>query len=176
MNSSVTLITGGARSGKSRFAQQEALACSPNPVYIATARHDPEDKEFSERIRRHKADRDPRWTSLEEPLSPARLEIQDRTVVVDCTTLWLSNLFSLHRADVNQTLDHFKREFDALCSIGSQLFIVTNEIGMGVHAETELGRSFTDLQGWVNQYIASKAIKVVLMVSGIPVVIKEGRA
>jgi adenosylcobinamide kinase / adenosylcobinamide-phosphate guanylyltransferase len=95
----LTLITGGARSGKSGFAQKEALALSPNPIYVATAKRY-EDKEFQERINRHISDRDERWTTLEEQLSVSSLPLEQQVVVIDCITLWLTNFFSLHRYDV----------------------------------------------------------------------------
>ena len=94
-------------------------------------------------------------------------------VVIDCVTLWLTNFFSLYKYDVAQSLQAIKEEIDALKKTGATFFIISNEIGMGVHAETEIGRKFTDLQGWANQYIAQQADKVVLMVSGIAVNIKN---
>jgi len=169
---SIIFITGGARSGKSSYAQQEALTLSPNPVYIATAKRYKDDHEFNERIQRHIADRDERWTSIEEQLYPHLLDIHQRTVVIDCATLWLTNFFSLFKYDVQQSLEAFKKEMDELVKMDTHFIIISNEIGMGVHAETEIGRKFTDLQGWANQYVAAKAGKVVLMVSGIPLHVK----
>jgi adenosylcobinamide kinase/adenosylcobinamide-phosphate guanylyltransferase len=99
--------------------------------------------------------------------------LKNKTVVIDCVTLWLTNFFSLYKYDIEQTLQAIKNEIDLLQKIPADFFIISNEIGMGVHAETEIGRKFTDLQGWTNQYIAQAANKVVLMVSGIPVTIKE---
>jgi adenosylcobinamide kinase/adenosylcobinamide-phosphate guanylyltransferase len=168
----ITFITGGARSGKSRFAQEQALRLSDNPVYVATAKRDPADLEFSARISRHEADRDRRWTSLEEPLYVSRLALEGRLVVVDCITLWLSNFFSLTNADEEISLAMIKEEIEKLRRINARLLFVSNEIGMGVHADSEIGRRFTDLQGWTNQYIAGIADEVVFMVSGIPMIIK----
>lgn len=169
-------VTGGARSGKSRYAQELALQYSNNPVYVATAKHYANDTEFTERINRHKADRDERWTSIEELLYISTIPLNKRVVVIDCVTLWLSNFFSLHQYNVSLALDAMKKEIDALKKIDAMMIIISNEIGMGVHAETEMGRMFTDLQGWANQYIASQANEVVLMVSGIPLTIKTKTA
>lgn len=164
----MTFITGGARSGKSMYAQHLALQWSASPVYVATARQYPDDAEFSERIRHHQQDRDERWTSIEEPLYVSRLDLQQKVVVIDCVTLWLTNFFSLHGYDTNLSLDTFRKEIDNLGKITANLMIISNEIGMGVHAETAIGRKFTDLQGWANQYLANMADEVILMISGIP--------
>ncbi len=169
----ITFITGGARSGKSNYAQQQALELSANPIYVATAKIYANDQEFKSRVQRHKSDRDERWMSIEEQFYVSKLPLQNRVVVIDCVTLWLTNFFSLYKYDAQQSLEDIKKEIDALKKINAQLFIISNEIGMGVHAETEIGRKFTDLQGWANQYIAGVANKVVLMVSGIPLIIKN---
>jgi adenosylcobinamide kinase/adenosylcobinamide-phosphate guanylyltransferase len=163
-------ITGGARSGKSRFAQQQALAWSDSPVYVATARA--WDDNFRERIKRHQQDRDERWTSLEEEKFISKLSLDNKVVVIDCITLWLTNFFVDHKNNIDQCLAACKDEIDAWQKMNAEFIIVSNEIGMGVHAETEIGRRFTDLQGWVNQYIAQKAEGAVLMVSGLPLTLK----
>ncbi|OIR01309.1 bifunctional adenosylcobalamin biosynthesis protein CobU [mine drainage metagenome] len=169
----ITLITGGARSGKSSYAQEAALQLSNSPVYIATAKPYADDAEFKQRIDRHKKDRDERWTSIEEQLHVSKLDLSNKVVVIDCVTLWLTNFFSLYKYDIDQSLQAIKEEIDGLKKINATFFIISNEIGMGVHAETEIGRKFTDLQGWTNQHIAQQANKVVLMVSGIAVAIKN---
>jgi adenosylcobinamide kinase/adenosylcobinamide-phosphate guanylyltransferase len=165
-------ITGGARSGKSRYAQELALKLSSNPLYIATARQ--WDEEFRERVRRHRLERDERWTSIEEEKWLSHLVLTGKVAVIDCVTLWLTNFFIDTRNDSDASLEACKKEIDELGKQQATLIIISNEIGMGVHAESEIGRKFTDLQGWMNQYIAGKAGKVILMVSGIPVVIKDG--
>lgn len=172
----LVLITGGTRSGKSRYAQEMALHHSQNPVYVATARVYADDAAFRERVQHHKQDRDERWTSMEELLYVSRLPLKNRVVVIDCVTLWLSNFFSLYKYDVALSLDAVKKEIDAIRKIDALIFIISNEIGMGVHAETEMGRKFTDLQGWTNQYIAAQADQAVFMVSGIPLMIKNQSA
>lgn len=167
----IIFITGGARSGKSRYAQELALQLSNNPVYVATARK--WDDDFKERIKRHQDDRDERWTSVEEEKYISSLDLPGKVVVVDCVTLWLTNFFVDTKNDIAASLDACKKEIDALSQQSATYIIISNEIGMGVHADTEIGRKFTDLQGWVNQYIAGKAGTVVFMVSGIPVTIKN---
>lgn len=166
----ICFITGGQRSGKSRYAQNRALELSSSPLYIATARI--WDKEFEGRVDRHVQDRDERWTTLEEEKHISRLPLENATAVIDCVTLWLTNFFVDTGYDVEKSLFEVKKEFDNLCRVNASLFIISNEIGMGIHAESETGRKFTDLQGWANQYMASRSDKVVLMVSGIPVPIK----
>jgi adenosylcobinamide kinase/adenosylcobinamide-phosphate guanylyltransferase len=167
----IVFITGGARSGKSRYAQEMALQLSAHPIYVATARH--WDGDFGERIRRHQKDRDERWTSIEEEKHLSRLDLAGQVAVIDCITLWLTNFFIDTNEDIEASLEACKKEMEALLTQDTVLIIVSNEIGMGVHAETESGRKFTDLQGWMNQYIAQLAEEVILMISGIPMVIKS---
>ncbi len=164
-------ITGGARSGKSRHAQELALNLSDHPIYIATARQ--WDKEFGERIRRHQQERDERWISIEEEKMLGNLDLTGKVAVIDCVTLWLTNFFIDTGNDADASLEACKKEIDRLAGQQATLIIISNEIGMGVHADGEIGRKFTDMQGWMNQYIAGKASKVILMVSGIPVIIKD---
>jgi adenosylcobinamide kinase/adenosylcobinamide-phosphate guanylyltransferase len=165
------LITGGARSGKSRYAQEIALSQSAHPIYVATAKV--WDDDFAQRIQRHKAERGPVWINYEEELYVSHLPLDGHTVVIDCVTLWLTNFFEQQAYDVNNTLEAIKTEIRALQQKAGTFIMVTNELGMGLHADTAAGRKFTDLQGWVNQYIAGIAGSVTLMVSGIPVVIKK---
>jgi len=169
----IYFITGGARSGKSSFAQNKALLLAEDPVYVATAKVYAGDTEFEARVHRHKADRHQQWTNFEEPLYVSQLPLKGRTVVIDCVTLWLTNFFSLYKRDIDACLKAIKKEVNTLIETEGNFLIISNEIGMGVHAETEIGRKFTDLQGWTNQYIAHIANQVILMISGIPVVIKQ---
>lgn len=165
-----TYISGGARSGKSRYAMERARALSERPLYLATARR--WDADFEKRIEQHQADRDAHWESLEAELYPSRLPLSGRVVVLDCLTLWLTNLFSDHQSEVDAALDAFKIEIDRLRTIDATLFIVSNELGMGLHPHTEVGRHFTDLQGWANQYVAKLAEEAFFMISGMPLRIK----
>jgi adenosylcobinamide kinase/adenosylcobinamide-phosphate guanylyltransferase len=167
----IIFITGGARSGKSKLAQEMALSLSSKPVYVATAKHWGGD--FEDRIQRHQNDRSGAWTNFETEKEVSALPLQNRVVVIDCVTLWLTNFFVEYKNDIDKSLAAFKNEIDSLYAIDATLLIVSNELGMGLHAETEVGRKFTDLQGWANQYAAAKAAKVILMVSGIPVIIKD---
>ena len=165
----IILITGGARSGKSRYAEQLARSLTSNPVYVATAHI--WDKEFGERVRRHQERRGPEWTTIEEEKQLSRHNLAGRVAVIDCITLWCTNYF-FEMKDVDATLDALKDEFDRFTTSEATYIFVTNEIGMGGVSDNDVQRRFTDLQGWMNQYVASKADEVVLMVAGIPVKIK----
>lgn len=166
----IILITGGQRSGKSSFAEQKALSLSSHPVYMATARV--WDDEFRLRVERHQKNRGPQWTNIEEEKELSKHALDGRVVVVDCITLWCTNFFFDLNSDVQASLAAVKSEFDKLVAQEATFLFVTNEIGLGGVSENQLQRRFTDLQGWANQYIASFADEVYLMVSGIPVNIK----
>ena len=167
----IILITGGQRSGKSSKAEELALSLSDTPVYMATAHV--WDEEFRERVRRHQARRGPQWTNIEEEIHLSRHDLTGRVVVIDCVTLWLTNFFFTNDSNVDQSLELAKAEFDAFTSKDATYIFVTNEIGSGGVSDSAIQRKFTDLQGWMNQYIASKADEVILMVSGIPVKVKK---
>ena len=167
----IVLITGGQRSGKSNKAEEMALSLAENPVYMATAHV--WDEEFRERVRRHQERRGPQWTNIEEEIHLSHHDMTGRVVVIDCVTLWLTNFFFANDADVDKSLELAKAEFDAFTRHDATYIFVTNEIGSGGVSDTAIQRKFTDLQGWMNQYIAQKADEVILMVSGLPVVIKN---
>ncbi len=166
----IILITGGQRSGKSSKAEQLALSLSPNPVYMATAHI--WDDEFRERVRKHQARRGPQWTNIEEETALSQHDMTGRVVVVDCVTLWLTNFFFANNSDVDKSLGLAKAEFEKFTEPDATYIFVTNEIGSGGVSENAIQRKFTDLEGWMNQYIASKADEVILMVSGIEVKVK----
>ena len=166
----IILITGGARSGKSSYAEKLALSLSDAPVYLATARI--WDEEFRERVRRHQARRGPQWTNIEEEKLLSRHDLAGRVVLVDCLTLWATNFFFDLDSDVDRALAALQAEFDRFTAQDATFILVTNEIGMGGTSDNDIQRRFTDLQGWMNQYAAARADEVVLMVSGIPVKIK----
>lgn len=166
----IILITGGARSGKSTHAEKLALSLSPNPVYLATARI--WDEEFKQRVVRHQARRGPEWTNIEEEKELSRHPLQGRVVLIDCITLWCTNFFFDLKSDTDQALVAAKEEFNRFTAQDATFIFVTNEIGMGGTSENEIQRKFTDMQGWMNQYIAAHADEVILMVSGIPVRVK----
>ena len=163
-------ITGGERSGKSRYAQQLALELSDRPFYIATSRI--WDTDFGERVLRHKTERDERWTTIEEEKQLSSIDLKNKVAVIDCVTLWLTNFYMDTNNDVAESLMQARAEFDKLTESGGTIIIISNEIGMGVHANTETGRKFVELQGWMNQHIAARADKAILLISGIPVTIK----
>lgn len=163
-------ISGGQRSGKSNYAEQQALRLSDNPVYLATSRI--WDEDHKARIQRHKNGRDACWENMEEEKKISRLALSNKTVVLDCITLWLTNFFVDNNYDADAALAEAKQEFDAFIQQDFNLIIISNEIGMGVHASTDGGRKFADLQGWMNQYIARRADKATLMVSGLPLTLK----
>jgi adenosylcobinamide kinase/adenosylcobinamide-phosphate guanylyltransferase len=163
-------ITGGARSGKSRYAQELALQWSAHPVYVATARQ--WDDDFRQRVRRHQQERDERWGNIEEEKKIGSLPLEGKVAVIDCVTLWITNFFADLGQDIDACLEACKKEIEELIRQDGTFLIISNEIGMGLHADTEAGRKFIDLQGWVNQYIAARADSVIFMVSGVPLTIK----
>lgn len=166
-----TLVVGGARSGKSAHAELLVLGSELAPWYIATATA--EDTEMAERIAHHRARRGQGWTTIEEPLDLVaaldRTAAPDRAVLVDCLTLWLSNLIFAGR-DIG-------REIAGLCEalprLGGPTVLVSNEVGMGLVPETPLGRSFRDAQGRLNQAVAAAVPGVVFVAVGLPLVLKS---
>lgn len=168
----VLLVTGGARSGKSRYAERRALGMGPRLLYVATA--EPLDSEMARRIEEHRSRRAGLWQTLEEPLEVRRaLELcHDRVdcALVDCVTLWLSNLVlrrgeAAVEGEVEALLDLIRRT-------RFSLVFVTNEVGSGIVPDNPLARQFRDIAGKTNQRIAELADEVILMVAGIPVRIK----
>ncbi len=166
----IVLVTGGQRSGKSRYAQKLALSLTDNPVYLATSRV--WDEEFRQRVLRHQADRGAEWTNIEEDKYLSGYDLGGRIVVIDCVTLWATNFFFDNEGDISRSLTELKDEFDKLAGQDAYLIFVTNEIGLGGISPDAVQRRFTDLQGWLNQYIVSRADEVVFMVSGIPMKVK----
>ena len=172
----IILITGGQRSGKSEHAERIALTLSDNPVYMATAHV--WDEEFRQRVLRHQERRGPQWTNIEEERLLSRHQLTGRVVLVDCLTLWCTNFFfdsskpESSQPTAEEALQAVKQEFDRFTSQDATFIFVTNEIGSGGVSADAVQRRFTDLMGWMNQYVASQADEVILMVSGIPVKIK----
>lgn len=163
-------ITGGERSGKSSYAQKLAEQLSDAPYYLATSRI--WDNDFQTRVDRHVSDRDDRWTTIEEEKYISNVIPENTTVVIDCVTLWLTNFYVDSKYDHLEALNLVSTEIEKLKNINANLIIISNEIGMGVHAETKIGRKFTELQGWTNQKLAKIADKATFMVSGIPMHLK----
>ena len=176
----VTLVLGGARSGKSTYAEKLATGTlfggAPRPaIYIATA--EAGDVEMATRIMAHRARRGVGWTTIEEPLklaealedAQARNESRGQPVLVDCLTLWLSNLMHVG-ADLDEATDHL---LQALDDSASPAVFVSNEVGLGLVPETPLGRPFRDAQGRLNMRVAERADRVVLMAAGLPLIMKD---
>ncbi len=164
-------ITGGERSGKSTYGEKLALSLSNSPVYLATSRV--WDANFKQRIDHHKNTRSEAFINREEEKNLATAIFENEVVLIDCVTLWLTNYFSDLNSNVEACLEMAKLEIDKLVAINATVIVISNEIGMGVHASTPEGRKFTELQGWINQYIAQKATKATVLISGLPLHLKE---
>jgi adenosylcobinamide kinase / adenosylcobinamide-phosphate guanylyltransferase len=165
----LTLVLGGARSGKSRYAESLITALPPPWLYVATA--EAHDTEMAERIAMHRARRDAAWQTVETPhdLGDALASAPaDAAILVDCLTLWLSNRM-LAGADVNAETTDIE---DVLARRHSPVVLVTNEIGFGIVPDNALARRFRDEQGRLNQRLAAHADRVVLMVAGLPLAVK----
>lgn len=170
-----TLVLGGARSGKSRYAERLALESGLKPVYVATGWAG--DDEMAERIAEHRARRGGRWCTVEEPLDlVGALEAHadpSAVVLVDCLTLWLSNLMHAEAARQPDDLDAvFQRLTTCLAALGAPIILVSNEVGLGLVPETPLGRAFRDAQGRLNQAVAHAVPRVVFIAAGLPLVLK----
>jgi len=166
----IIYITGGARSGKSSYGQGLAESKSANPIYLATAHI--WDEDFNKRVERHKADRGPQWKTIEEEIELSKLSLNGKTVLLDCITLWLTNIFVKNEYDIQNSLKEAKQEWRKLIAKDFTLIVISNELGMSIHPEHESSRKFVDLQGWMNQHIARTATSATLMVSGLPIKLK----
>jgi adenosylcobinamide kinase / adenosylcobinamide-phosphate guanylyltransferase len=166
----LTLVLGGARSGKSRYAESLVTALPPPWIYCATA--EAGDAEMAARIAVHQARRGEGWQTVEAPhdlataLAPAG---NDTPVLVDCLTLWLSNRM-LAEADMETETAQLET---ALAGRRGPAVLVSNEVGFGIVPENALARRFRDMQGWLNQRMAARAGRVVLMVAGLPLIVKD---
>ncbi len=176
----LTLVLGGARSGKSRYAQ--GLIGDRKAIYIATTRRT-RDREMSGRIEKHRADRPSSWTTIEEPESVPRVirtaAPADAPVIVECATLWLSNLFEREsRTPPRRQQDILMTAVRELADASRlrEVVVVSNEIGGGIVPTTRVGRRFRDLQGWANQILAAEAQSVVLVVAGLPITLKSANS
>jgi len=160
------LITGGARSGKSRHALALAESLHPHRVFLATAQ--PLDAEMAARIRAHQAERGPSWRTVEAPLELAPELARDAAVVIDCLTLWVSNLMHAGR-DVPR---EGARLVEAVRAAGNPVVVVTNEVGLGIVPDSALARAFRDHLGTLAQRMAAACDHVALLCAGIPLVLK----
>jgi adenosylcobinamide kinase / adenosylcobinamide-phosphate guanylyltransferase len=168
-----TLVLGGARSGKSRFAEALVAGHPGRHVYLATA--EAGDAEMAERIRRHRARRGPDWTTIEEPLDLPRAlgsaAQVNAAVLVDCLTLWLSNLMSAGR-DVEREAQAL---VEALPRLAGPVVLVSNEVGLGIVPDNALGRAFRDHAGLLHQSVAAAADRVYFLAAGLPLLVKKER-
>ncbi|MGD8562666.1 MAG: bifunctional adenosylcobinamide kinase/adenosylcobinamide-phosphate guanylyltransferase, partial [Desulfarculaceae bacterium] len=169
------LILGGAKSGKSSFALSLAEQGDyARRVFIATA--EAKDPEMARRIQRHQAERGPDWSTLEEPLElvPAlkKADRPDSILLVDCLTLWLSNLMTVSGLSQSRIEDRFEDLIQTLPNLQGDLILVSNEVGMGIVPGNALSRSFRDLAGGLNRRLAQVCQKVVLVTAGLPLVLK----
>lgn len=175
----LTLVLGGARSGKSRYAQ--ALVGSRQAIYVATARRT-RDREMAGRIDRHRADRPQSWITIEEPEAVPRVVRTampaEAPAIVECVTVWLSNLFE------RESETPARRQQEILMAAVRELadasrfrdvIAISNEVGGGIVPATRVGRRFRDLQGWANQILAGQAESVTLVVAGLPLPLKGER-
>jgi adenosylcobinamide kinase / adenosylcobinamide-phosphate guanylyltransferase len=173
MATNIVLITGGARSGKSRYAEQRARELGPRLLYIATG--EARDEEMCQRIAEHKRRRGNDWVTIEEPLAISEPLLARRAqtdcALVDCLTLWLSNLLLAYEAKYAQ--EKVAQLVETMRHLDFHLILVTNEVGSGIVPDNSLARQFRDLSGWANQRIAAVADEVVLMVAGIPMIVKK---
>lgn len=167
----ITLVAGGARGGKSRYAQEKAEQSSKQLIFIATA--EARDDSMSDRIHRHQQDRDERWHLIESPLDLATIlkdAEPDQCLLIDCLTLWLSNWLCLDPGcqTIRENWRTQKQAFlSALKTTPAQVIMVTNEVGMGIIPMGQLSRDFVDESGWLHQEIAEIADEVVLVMFGI---------
>ncbi len=172
------LILGGARSGKSTLALQRAQQYSTDVTYVATATAG--DTEMQARIDRHRVERPAHWRTVEceRRLAGALLQCDgvDRCIIVDCMTLWLSNVLWQGESDMQLCEQQWETERTALLQclpkLRSQLILVSNEVGMSIVPDNAVARRFRDEQGWLNQMLAAACDRVTLVVAGIPLVLK----
>ena len=169
------LVLGGAKSGKSHFAMDICNTMKKNRIFLATAQA--LDQEMEERITRHQAERSSDWHTVEEPLKVAKkissLDSKDTVILLDCLTLWLNNLYMEHGEDqevINEAIENLARQ---LTEIRGAIVVVSNEVGMGIVPDNQLSRRYRDTAGLANQCIARLAVKVVAVMAGLPIMLKD---
>lgn len=169
MERETVLVLGGARSGKSRRGEELVRAGGGRPIYIATA--EIRDEEMRDRVERHRRDRGPNWTTVEEPLElpgVLRARAGEGPILVDCLTLWLSNLMERGR-DVAEATEALVA---ALVEARGLVVLVANEVGWGIVPDNTLARAFRDEAGRLNRRVAATADRVELVVAGLPMIVK----
>jgi adenosylcobinamide kinase/adenosylcobinamide-phosphate guanylyltransferase len=166
----LTLVLGGARSGKSRYAERLIEAAAESGLYLATA--EARDDEMRERIRQHRQRRGPRWTTIEAPLEIGPILRRDarpsRPILVDCLTLWLANLLEAGR----EAEPACAALVETAAVLDGPVVFVANEVGLGIVPENALARRFRDEAGLLNQRLAARADRVLFMVAGLPLEVK----
>ena len=165
------LVLGGARSGKSAYAERRALSYSNAPIYVATSRI--WDDEMSDRVTKHRLRRGEEWTTIEEPHdlvgALGRVDDEGAVALVDCLSLWITNLIM----EEDDPVSSFDGLLSSLAASRSTVLLVSNEVGMGIVPENAMARRFRDLAGTLHQSIAAIADEVVLVVAGIPMMVKN---
>ena len=172
----IELVLGGARSGKSRYAEQQAISSGKQVIYIATA--EAGDEEMLARIKQHRQDRPQHWKTVEEPINLAdviqKYSKENTCLLVDYLTLWLTNILFNKHGDLQQGV--FEQEttalLDVLSTFSGQILLVTNEVGLGIVAMDKMTRRFVDEAGFLHQKIAALSDKVVMLTAGLPQVLK----
>lgn len=171
-NPHVTLVVGGARSGKSRFAQNLTEKLCRRPCYLATA--EILDDEMADRIKRHRQERGHHWSCIEEPLDIAPIikgpAKNHDGILLDCVTLWLSNI--MLKEGLASLPARQAALYEALSAASSPVILVSNEVGMGIVPDNNLARDFRDHAGWLNQALAEVAGQVVFVAVGLPLLLK----
>jgi adenosylcobinamide kinase / adenosylcobinamide-phosphate guanylyltransferase len=169
------LILGGAKSGKSTLALNLCEGMDLKRIFIATA--EAKDKEMEERIKRHKAERGEKWYTVEEPLNVVarikEMDNSDTVILVDCLTLWLSNLFMKYADNADKIFTEIRQLAEGLKDLKGTVVLVSNEVGMGIVPDNKLARDFRDAAGYMNQRIAAVSKKAVIIFAGIPAVLKD---
>lgn len=165
-------ILGGARSGKSAFAQQRAIASNLHVIYLATAQAS--DTEMAERIARHRAERPSDWDLVEEPLALAAAlhahATPDRCLLVDCLTLWLSNLLAIGEERLSNEISAL---LETLPRLSGQILLVSNEVGQGIVPANPLARRFRDEAGRLHQAVAARCNRATFIIAGLPLTLKD---
>lgn len=168
----IELILGGARSGKSALAERQAASSGLGVTYIATSQ--PLDAEMHQRISHHRARRPAEWGLVEEPLALAKVlreqATADRCLLVDCLTLWLTNL--LLQDDPQRLVQERQALLDCLAELPGRIILVSNETGMGIVPLGELSRRYVDESGWLHQALARQSERVQFCVAGLPMLLK----
>ena len=168
-------VTGGAKSGKSRVALEVCDALDKERIFLATAQA--LDQEMEERIRRHKEERSSDWRTIEEPLDvPAvlnRMDRENRVILLDCLTLWINNLYMNYGDQQDTISSHIEDLLLALSKLRGAVVVVSNEVGWGIVPGDPTSRAYRDSVGFLNQRIARVSNKVVAVIAGLPLVLKD---